>query len=84
MHGELCMSSGELLSGYDTLGSYKLPDPRKPWLEAAHGYSLLTVWQEMQSPGPKRLGLLPLVVNIDSLPPGRAIMEASLLSFSKY
>ena len=36
-HVYLCISSEELLSGYDTLGSYKLPDPRKPWLEAAHG-----------------------------------------------
>ena len=24
MHGELCISLEELLSGYDTLGSYKL------------------------------------------------------------
>ena len=25
MHGELCISSEELLSGYDSLGTYKLP-----------------------------------------------------------
>ena len=47
--------------------------------------SLLTAWQEMQSPGPKRLwpsssGCQPS----DSLAPGRAIMEACLLSFGKY
>ena len=91
MNGELCISSEELLSGYDTLGRYKCPRSQEAmarggsWIEEAHRWSQLTAWQEMQSPGPKRLW--PSVSGCqhsESLSPGKAIIEASLLSFGKY
>ena len=63
--GGLCVSSEELISGYDPSWLMStIQDPRKTWLETG---GLLTVWWRMPSLEPKLPLSLQLLRRVDSL-----------------